>query len=353
MVHENVATTGSSPDDFASEEISATTSETARATSINQSNTISSLQVVRESLLQQGVPRQAAKIISQSWRTGTCKQYGVYIKQWCDFCSRRKIDYRSPSTSVNSVLEFLTILYNRGLSYSSINTARSALGSLCFDKDTIGMHPLIRRFMKGIFQERPALPRYNGEMWDVSKVMTLLRSWSPGKYLSLKQLTFKLIMLLLLASTQRGQTVLYFLLKNLRFQDGKAIFVIGDLLKTSRPGSHIGSVVFEEYEEHKLCVVRYLKQYIKRTEFLRHGEDRLLISYQKPYNAVGRDTLSRWTRTVMTLAGIDTKIFKPHSTREASTSKAFAQHKPLQDILDSAGWKSERTFHKFYRRNIQ
>ena len=51
-------------------------------------------------------------------------------------------------------------------------------------------------------------------------------------------------------------------------------------------------------------------------------------------------------------AGIDEK-FKAHSTRHASTSKAFKNGLNINEIKKAAGW-SERlnTFYKFYNRPI-
>ena len=53
--------------------------------------------------------------------------------------------------SLATVLDFLTSLFENGLGYSSINTARSALSALglMFDNVLVGVHPLVVRFMKG------------------------------------------------------------------------------------------------------------------------------------------------------------------------------------------------------------
>jgi len=47
-------------------------------------------------------------------------------------------------------------------------------------------------------------------------------------------------------------------------------------------------------------------------------------------------------------AGTNTKIFKPHSTRAASTSAANQKSFPLENILEAAGWKSDSVFAKYY-----
>lgn len=68
---------------------------------------------------------------------------------------------------------------------------------------------------------------------------------------------------------------------------------------------------------------------------------------------MSRETLSRWIRTVMTSAGVDTTIFKPHSTRAAATSKAKTASVPIQEILKTAGWSSSRYFDKFYDKPVE
>ena len=49
-------------------------------------------------------------------------------------------------------------------------------------------------------------------------------------------------------------------------------------------------------------------------------------------------------------AGIDINIFKPHSVRGATCSKAAGMGVTTKDILDAADWSSEGTFQCFYNR---
>ena len=81
-------------------------------------------------------------------------------------------------------------------------------------------------------------------------------------------------------------------------------------------------------------------------------DGRLFVSYVQPHKPVSGDTIKRWVKQVLTNAGIDTSTFTAHSTRSASTSVAANAGLPLQDILQAAGWSSESTFYKFYRRHI-
>ncbi|CAH3032498.1 unnamed protein product [Porites lobata] len=99
--------------------------------------------------------------------------------------NRRAVDPLHPP--VKDVLEFLQELYERGLRYSCLNTARSALSSIIVldGNVTVGNHPLVQRFLKGVFQTRPAFPRYT-TTWDTSIVLTDLKTLHPPKEISLQ-----------------------------------------------------------------------------------------------------------------------------------------------------------------------
>ena len=101
---------------------------------------------------------------------------------------------------------FLTSLYNQGKGYSCINLARSAVATLLFgSKISVGMHPLVKKFVIGMFNRRPAFPR-NTVTWDAYIVFNFLK-WSPAANLSLPQLTLRVVLLCLLLSGQRGQAL--------------------------------------------------------------------------------------------------------------------------------------------------
>ena len=286
-----------------------------------------------------------------SWRPGTQKQYHVYIQKWSNFCAQRKIDHNQPT--VEQALEFFTYLYEQGLTYSAISTARSALSSYIILEDgtSRGQHRLVSRLLKGIFQSNPPSPRYS-ETWDVSVVLRYLQGLSPVGTLKLKELTLKLVTLILLVSGQRGQTVHLFNLPNMRVSANSYTFMFSKLLKQTRPGFPNPTVILTAFSDNRLCVFTTLKEYISRTEHLRGSESQLFVSYSKPHKAVSRDTISRWVKTVLSSAGIDTKKFRPHSTRAAAVSAANNASVPLDEILSTAGWSSQSTFAKFYNKPV-
>lgn len=141
-----------------------------------------------------------------SWRSGSKKQYKSYIEKWLVFCRERSVDYCSPP--ISDALEFLMKLYVKSLGYSTLTTARSALSSILriSDCDSFRSHSLVIRFMKSVFEKRKLQPK-NDKIWDASKVLDYLSTLQLVKELSLIDLTLKVLMLLLLVTGQRGQSL--------------------------------------------------------------------------------------------------------------------------------------------------
>lgn len=322
------------------------------STSSKKPNETDGMSVVRQSYETRGVSKSAVGLLMASWRGGTKKQYSGYIKKWTAFCLQRKVNHLQPP--VGAVLDFLSELYDKGLTYSAINCARSALSSYVSldDGSVVGQNPLVCRLLKGVFQSRPPKPKYT-EVWDVQVVLTYLATLHPVESLTLKQLTLKLVMLLLLVSGQRGQTIHLLDINHMFVGDDKYTFVIPNHLKQSKPGVSNPQVVLESFERPSICVVTTLKEYLVRTKSLRgSGQSQLLLSFVKPYKPVSRDTVTRWVRCTLALAGIDITKYSAHSTRAASVSAASRANVNIDDILQTAGWSSECCFARFYNKPI-
>ena len=227
-----------------------------------------------------------------------------------------------------------------GLGYGALNAARCALSTILpsFGAQSFGNHPLVCWLVKGGYERNPPKPRYS-QFWDVNIVFALLKKWGLNSALSLKLLSFKLVMLLLLVSSQRGKTIINLSVDGMEV-DENIVFKMKVLLKHNRVGDPLDTLVLRPFQECKrLCVVRTLKRYLAVTETFR-GHSQLLLSFARPHSPISRDTLSRWTLQVMKLAGIDTSKYKGHSTRGASTSAARRLAVPINLIMKQASWKS-------------
>lgn len=321
-------------------------SQTGQNTS-PQEDAFRDFSAIRQSLQSQGVPAEAVNIILQSWRNSTKKQYNTYIQKWFSFCGKRINPIRP---SVNSILAFFVILHRQGLKYSAFQTARSAINNLtkiCGNFD-FGNNNLIKRFMTGIFTERPSLPKYK-TVWDVDIVLKYTEKLQDT---TLLQLSCKLSVLFLLLTAQRCQTLHLIELQDIEFQLGKVIIHTNHILKQTKPGHQLQHISLQQYDKNpNICIVKVLKEYIERTEVLRNGEQKLLISTQKPHKAISNQTVSRWVKIVLRNSGIHNK-YGAHSTRAASTSAARIRGVSLTTIINTAGWKGAKTFAQFYNKTI-
>lgn len=257
---------------------------------------------------------------------------------------------------MNSLLSFLTFLYQEGLSFSTLNVARSAVSQLISigESQSIGEHALIKRFFKGVFRNRPPQPRYS-HTWDVGQVLNHLRTLGNTETLDLKSLTLKTVMLTALLSGQRCQSIHLIQVNNVQLSEDTLTISITGLIKQSRPGFKHPLLQFKAFlEDAELCIVKCFSTYLKATSRFHLTSPGLFVSYVKPHKAVSRDTIRRWVKCVMQSAGIDTSLFTAHSTRSASTSAASLCGLPLEDIIKTAGWSSSsRTFDRFYHRHTR
>ena len=163
-----------------------------------------------------------------------------------------------------------------------------------------------------------------------------------------------LTMLIALTNAARSQSIHLMNLNNVHRCKGEYVFVIKALVKQSRPGYREPTVNIKAYPpDRRICVYTVYKEYISRTKLYRGNNGNLLIAYIKPHTPVTRDTVSRWIKTVMTRSKIDTTIFKAHSVRSASVSRAKENSVPTSRILQKAGWSSAKTFATFYHRKVE
>lgn len=278
-------------------------------------------------------------------------QYETHLQHFKRFC----LEHHHSNVMIvpcNLAIEFLTKLYEQGKSYSTINSARSAISQFVMLSDStcnFGSHPITNRFMKGIFKLRPPVPKYTFT-WDVSLVLNYLRGLSTD---NLKSLSHKLAMLLALCSGQRMQTLCSLDLQFLIMDNEKAVFHVKEVLKTTKPNKSTSISIHKYSSEPTICPLSTTQQYIAATEHLRSDRNsKLFISYQKPHENVTTQTLGRWVTDVMKASKVDMK-FGAHSVRHASSSTASRNGIAISSILNTVGWSNEKTFASFYRRDIK
>ena len=125
---------------------------------------------IRKRYVDLNLPSVVVDLVMNSWSKGTQTQYSPHINRQSDYCTRHNID--TFDSSVNQGGEFLAEYFHKGVSYSMVNTARSALSNVFPAKEgtPFGKHPLIIRLLRDMFKQRPSLPRYT-VTYDEAKVL--------------------------------------------------------------------------------------------------------------------------------------------------------------------------------------
>ena len=141
-----------------------------------------------------------------SWAETTHMSYNVYLAKFTKYCSDKQI--QPHEGTVEHGIQFLHNLYKEGKKYGYIAAPRSALSAVLPKRDglSFGKDELVTKFLKGIFRERPQLPRYV-QIYDPNIILEYANSLPANHELLLEQLSKKLATLLMLLSGQRGQTL--------------------------------------------------------------------------------------------------------------------------------------------------
>ena len=135
-------------------------------------------------------------VLAQSVRPGTSSQYNSCWQYFVNWCITRETD--PAETPFAEVLEFLNHLFReRCLAHRTINCYRSVISSFHapIDGTNVGKHPLVSRFLKGVFNSRLPLPKYIF-FWYVKTALDHFSSWNSPKMLDLKLPSVKSVTLL-------------------------------------------------------------------------------------------------------------------------------------------------------------
>lgn len=256
------------------------------------------------------------------------------------------------SADLTEVLQFLTDLLASGKSYSAINIHRSmlsrTLGSI--EGVQIGAHPLVVRLMKGCYHKNPPKPKYN-DMWDPSQVVEFINSLDENRHLTLSVLASKLVTMIALATLMRASEIAAIGYRSVVFSERGVVFSLDRLRKAQRNGPLQSFSILND-PDPILCPVLALKEFVERTNQFRRETDegKLFVALIAPHRPVSASTVSRWIKSFLQKAGINTRCFGAHSTRGAAASKAVSDGVPVEAILRAGSWSKETTFNRFYNR---
>jgi hypothetical protein len=206
--------------------------------------------------------------------------------------------------------------------------------------------------------------------WDLKLVLgTFLEGPYKGcSSLSLPMLTQKTAFLLALTTMCRGSELHALTVdsNHCRFSNGGAFLTynISFLAKNERVNRvhkelFIPSLSKVAHDENNnWCPVTHLRQYIKRTEWLRAGDnDQLFITTIDPHTPASKATIARWVVTVIQQGYEFARIPLPkritaHQVRAMVASTALFSGFSLRQVLEAANWSTQNTFINCYLRDL-
>jgi hypothetical protein len=116
---------------------------------------------------------------------------------------------------------------------------------------------------------------------------------ASNENLSLKELTLKTTILLVLMSSARAHKLTALHLDYVSQKENGWEFVIPKHVKNSRPNRPARNIYLPSLPENqKICVIDSMKQYVNRTARIRKDQY-LQVSYTSPHSAIGSQTTCR------------------------------------------------------------
>jgi hypothetical protein len=161
------------------------------------------------------VSDRSFRLIAAGWKRSSEDRYERAWQSFKTFLRTSSIPLHQ--ASLKTVLDYLTHLYDRGLSWSTVGVHKSTISMTMapIDGAKIEDHPLVKRLMSGIFNERPS--RWaNPALWDPLKVLSVFQHWPVS--LSLSSLMQKGAFLMALTTAKRPSELVAFLCDDTHFR---------------------------------------------------------------------------------------------------------------------------------------
>ena len=299
----------------------------------------------------QGVGEPLAEFICGSLRESTKVQYRSAWVSWCRWCDGR--NFRPTAPSVGEYVRYVWHLYHEiFLAWSSIRMHRAAVATILepLTSSPVSQHPMVNRFMRAVYQNRPPQRKLK-PIWDVAQVLRMLMDWGPASTLDRVRVTWRLTMLLALASARRASDLTLMHVGEAHMFKSRSIWRFSLVFgaKQDRPGHIPPDVILSRQSSSELCPLTNLEVYLERTETDRSQDYQLLRTTVNPFGPAARTTSRAWLSKVLQLADIEAT---GGSTRAAAATWASARAVPIATIMSAADWSSISTLSRHYIRNL-
>ena len=314
-----------------------------------------------------GFSRCVARRLGQARRQSSVANYQSKWLTYCHWCMDKGNSVSQPS--VSKVADYLAWLWeDQGLSLSSVKAHRSMLSSVFqFKLPALGEDRVLQDLLRSFAIERPHRPQAPPS-WDLDAMLWHLMSsaFEPLESVFLRALTKKTLFLVSLVTAKRVSEIQAL---------SKTVAAIGiDLVVSFLPHfiaktEHVDAPVprsfrvllLREFAGHleegsRLCPVRALNIYLRRTSSVVVRASSLFVSPRSPSCPISKNAVLYFLREVISDAGaVRQDVAAPlcaHSVRGVATSVSFLRNWSISKVLEAATWRSNSVFASFYFRDI-
>jgi hypothetical protein len=324
-----------------------------------QKDDTSRMAVVRRAQQQKGLSQEEMEFLEGAQRSGTKKTYDNGWNIWVTWCQEHKIDFEE--YHVQNVLKFL--IDNQHYSTQHLNTIRSAIASVFKyihpEEEPIALQPLIQEFFSSKRNQPVKVPaEHKLKTWDIDIVVKYLHyNFSDNEAISLKNLQLKTITLLCIATMARPRSdVGKIQYRDVILQHDDQGKLLGAIVYFRQPKeAQVKSCTMGIANDVTICPVVTLSLFIQRTIQLRTKlptDHKLFLGFIEEESKVcsaRSSTVANWVKETMKNAGVDTKLYGPHSIRSASSTKAVERGHTIEEVKEHANWsRNTQTFERFY-----
>ena len=310
----------------------------------------------RQAGFSSAVAGQLAFCRRKSTRMNYQARWGNYRK-WC-----RDFGHRSSSPTIPKVAAFLTYLFKRKKAApATIKGYRAMLSAVFkFNLPEISTSPVLKDLIRA-FEISSTRPVFPPPPWDLDMVLEYLSGppFEPLARASFLDKTRKALFLLAMATAKRVSE-----LQALSFQGEDFVLYYDPFFRAKTesasnplPRSVIVPSLSDfagDLYERVQCPVRAIKYLRKAARTASHIPSRLFVSPQNPRRAMSKNAMSFYLRQLITDSGAvsTSRPPKAHDIRGIATSLHYYSNLSLNQVMQTATWKSNRVFATRYLKEV-
>ena len=344
---------------------------------VSATRVLSRVEHVQKALSKRGFSKTVAQRVSTMSKKASTSR--VYESRWNAFaiwCHDKKLD--PLKCGIPKVADFITHLHDvKSLGTRTISGYKSAISSTwaSVGNNSLVDNAVIRDLLRSFFIQNPPADK-SIPTWNLALVLDALRKppFEPLGTINLSHLAVKTLFLIALSSGRRRSELHAMIVRGSRLTYNNQTFILQFdrkfIAKTAKINSRndtsiiIPCLPYDEREERPLCPVRCLSAYLERFKPLRKANPsaKLFISYKPGFKGdITATTVSRWIKNAI-LWAYDASVtnldlqqlhnIKAHDVRAMSASLSLLRSVSLEQILQSAGWRSHNVFTNFYLRDL-